>query len=96
MHNNSGRLVSLLPFYFVCKLVMSNMTLLVLMLTSLIQAHSRAMETTRSISQITVNFFNTLDTHATNLSQIVKEAQTDNDQKLFELEKKFEVSKLSV
>ncbi|WOG87544.1 hypothetical protein DCAR_0206772 [Daucus carota subsp. sativus] len=54
------------------------------------EAHSRAMETTRSISQITVNFFNTLDTHASNLSQIVEEAQTDNDQKLSELEKKFE------
>ncbi|KAK1394579.1 kinesin-like protein KIN-5D [Heracleum sosnowskyi] len=54
------------------------------------EAHSRAVETTRSISQITVKFFNTLDTHATNLSQIVEEAQTDNDQKLFELEKKFE------
>lgn len=54
------------------------------------EAHSRAMETTRSISQITVNFFNTLDTHASNLSEIVEEAQTDNDQKLSELEKKFE------
>ncbi|KAL8089767.1 hypothetical protein AgCh_039305 [Apium graveolens] len=54
------------------------------------EAHSRAMETTRSISQITVNFFNTLDTHASNLSQIVEHAQTDNDQKLSELEKKFE------
>lgn len=58
------------------------------------QAHSRAMETTRSISQITVNFFNTLDTHASNLSQIIEEAQTDSDQKLSELEKKFEVIKL--
>ncbi|KAK9280536.1 hypothetical protein L1049_014228 [Liquidambar formosana] len=54
------------------------------------EAHSRAVETTRSISKITVNFFKTLDMHASKLSQIVEEAQTVNDQKLFELEKKFE------
>lgn len=64
------------------------------MLTIFMQAHSRAMETTQSISEITVAFFNTLDTHASNLGQIVEEAQTDNDQKLSELEKKFEVVKL--
>lgn len=58
-----------------------------------IQAHSRTVETTRSISQITVNFFKTLDMHASNLSHIVEEAQIVNDQKLSELEKKFEVSK---
>ncbi|KAK6144516.1 hypothetical protein DH2020_021336 [Rehmannia glutinosa] len=54
------------------------------------EAHRRAVESTRSISKITVNFFNTLDGHASNLSQIVEETQTTNDQKLSELEKKFE------
>lgn len=50
------------------------------------------METARSISKITVNFFKTLDTHASNLTQIVEEAQSVNDQKLSDFEKKFEVS----
>ncbi|KAM7496660.1 hypothetical protein LguiA_021074 [Lonicera macranthoides] len=54
------------------------------------EAHSRTVETTRSISQITVNFFKTLDMHASNLNHIVEEAQIVNDQKLSELEKKFE------
>ncbi|KAG6415077.1 hypothetical protein SASPL_122479 [Salvia splendens] len=54
------------------------------------EAHNRAVETTRSISQITVNFFRTLDGHASMLGQIFEEAQTNNDQKLSELEKKFE------
>uniref|UniRef100_A0A2N9GZ90 Kinesin motor domain-containing protein n=1 Tax=Fagus sylvatica TaxID=28930 RepID=A0A2N9GZ90_FAGSY len=54
------------------------------------EAHARAVETARSVSKITVNFFQTLDMHASNLNQIVEEAQTVNDQKLSELEKKFE------
>ncbi|KAF2283372.1 hypothetical protein GH714_003589 [Hevea brasiliensis] len=54
------------------------------------QAHFRAVETARSVSKITVNFFKTLDMHVSNLTQIVEEAQTVNDQKLSELEKKFE------
>ncbi|XP_012838663.1 PREDICTED: 125 kDa kinesin-related protein [Erythranthe guttata] len=54
------------------------------------EAHSRTVETTRSISNVTVNFFETLDGHASKLGQIVEEAQTSNDQKLSELEKKFE------
>uniref|UniRef100_A0A5B7A4Y4 Kinesin motor domain-containing protein n=1 Tax=Davidia involucrata TaxID=16924 RepID=A0A5B7A4Y4_DAVIN len=54
------------------------------------EAHSRAVVTSRSISQITLNFFQTLDTHALKLSQIVEEAQTVNHEKLSELEKKFE------
>ncbi|KAK4492016.1 hypothetical protein RD792_002804 [Penstemon davidsonii] len=54
------------------------------------EAHVRAVETTRSISQVTENFFKTLDGHATKLGQIVDEAQTTNDHKLSELEKKFE------
>lgn len=54
------------------------------------EAHCRAVESTRSIAEITVNFFNTLDTHASKLTQIVEEAQIVNEHKLSELEKKFE------
>ncbi|XP_024968259.1 kinesin-like protein KIN-5D [Cynara cardunculus var. scolymus] len=54
------------------------------------EAHARAVETSRSISNITTNFFVTLDMHATKLTQIIEEGQTVNDQKLSELEKKFE------
>ncbi|CAK9170199.1 unnamed protein product [Ilex paraguariensis] len=53
-------------------------------------AHSRAVASTRLISQITIKFFKTLDMHVSNLSQIVEAAQTVNDHKLSELEKKFE------
>ncbi|CAA2994236.1 kinesin KIN-5D [Olea europaea subsp. europaea] len=53
-------------------------------------AHTRAVAITRSISQINVNFFKTLDMHATELGQIVEEAQVVNDEQLSELEKKFE------
>lgn len=45
----------------------------------------------RSVSKVTVDFFKTLDMHASSLTQIVEEAQTVNDQKLSELEEKFEV-----
>ncbi|XP_015952328.1 kinesin-like protein KIN-5D [Arachis duranensis] len=54
------------------------------------QAHARSVETTRAVSKITVNFFEKLDTHASNLTEIVEEAQIANDKKLCELEKKFE------
>lgn len=54
------------------------------------QAHSRSVETARSVSKIAVNFFETLDMHASKFTQIVGEAQTVNDQKLSEFEKKFE------
>ncbi|GLT43281.1 hypothetical protein SLA2020_172430 [Shorea laevis] len=54
------------------------------------QAHSRAVETARSVSKIAVNFFGTLDMHASKFAQIVGEAQEVNDQKLSEFEKKFE------
>ncbi|KAK9756698.1 hypothetical protein RND81_01G115500 [Saponaria officinalis] len=54
------------------------------------EAHSRTVETTRSISKVTVSFFDTLDTHASELTQIVEQAQTTNEQKLSDLEKKFE------
>ncbi|KAG1337970.1 kinesin-like protein KIN-5A [Cocos nucifera] len=50
----------------------------------------RAVETTRSISKITTDFFQTLDVHASKLNKILEESQTVHDQKLFELEKKFE------
>ncbi|GLT33853.1 hypothetical protein SLA2020_084100 [Shorea laevis] len=54
------------------------------------QAHSRAVETARSVSKIAVNFFETLDMHACKFTQIVGEAQKVNDKKLSEFEKKFE------
>lgn len=57
----------------------------------LLQAHSRTVETTRSISKVTLNFFNTLDTHASKLTCIVDEAQTVNEQKLSDLQRNFEV-----
>lgn len=55
------------------------------------QAHSRTVETTRSISNITVGFFKTLDSHASKLTDIVEEAQTVHEEKLSDFEKKFEV-----
>ncbi|KAG8387758.1 hypothetical protein BUALT_Bualt02G0054600 [Buddleja alternifolia] len=55
------------------------------------EAHSRAIETSRSISQTTVNFFETLGGHSSKLGQIVAEAHTINNQKLSELENQFEV-----
>ncbi|XP_047321316.1 kinesin-like protein KIN-5D [Impatiens glandulifera] len=54
------------------------------------ESHGRAMMTTRSISEISVDFFHTLDMHASKLSQILEEGHMVNDQKLTELEKKFE------
>jgi len=58
------------------------------------QAHARAVENTRAVSKITVNFFETLHMHASNLIQIVEESQSTNDQKLYELQKKFEVTEV--
>ncbi|KAK8581511.1 hypothetical protein V6N13_144533 [Hibiscus sabdariffa] len=54
------------------------------------EAHSSAVDNARSISKITVNFFATLDVHASKLTKIVEEAQSVNDNKLSEFEKKFE------
>ncbi|KAJ8440238.1 hypothetical protein Cgig2_024003 [Carnegiea gigantea] len=54
------------------------------------EAHSRTVETTRSISKVTDNFFATLDMHVSKLTQIVEEAQIANEQKLSDLERKFE------
>ncbi|KAL4189465.1 hypothetical protein AMTRI_Chr08g207260 [Amborella trichopoda] len=56
------------------------------------EGYLRTIETTRSISKITVDFFNTLDMHASDLSHIIFETQAVHDQKLCELEKKFEES----
>ncbi|GAA0173613.1 microtubule binding motor protein [Lithospermum erythrorhizon] len=54
------------------------------------EAHLRAITASRSISQITTNFFNTFDVHASKLNQIVDESQKSNDHKLTELGNKFE------
>lgn len=54
------------------------------------QSHIRAVETARSISKISTDFFSTLDLHMVNLTRIMEETQTAQDQKLCELEKKFE------
>lgn len=57
----------------------------------IVQAHSQAVDSARSVSKVTVEFFKTLDTHATKLTGIVEEAQTVNHRKLSEFENKFEV-----
>ncbi|MBA0774525.1 hypothetical protein Gotri_009728 [Gossypium trilobum] len=54
------------------------------------EAHSRAVDNARAISKIAVNFFATLDMHASKLTKIVEEAQAVNDNKLSEFEKQFE------
>ncbi|KAK4780189.1 hypothetical protein SAY87_016295 [Trapa incisa] len=54
------------------------------------EAHTRALDTARSVSKMTANFFTTLDLHAAKLNQIMDEALSVNDQKLSEFEKKFE------
>ncbi|KAF3787285.1 kinesin-related protein [Nymphaea thermarum] len=54
------------------------------------QGHFRTVEATRSISKIAVDFFKTLDVHASKISQLLEETQTCQDNKLCELEKKFE------
>uniref|UniRef100_A0A7N0ZTP8 Kinesin motor domain-containing protein n=1 Tax=Kalanchoe fedtschenkoi TaxID=63787 RepID=A0A7N0ZTP8_KALFE len=56
------------------------------------EAHAKTVETTRSISKLTVNFFSTVDLHASNLSQMIEEAQMINNQKLSQLEMRFEES----
>lgn len=53
------------------------------------------MDSARSVSKVTVEFFKTLDTHATKLTGIVEEAQTVNHKKLSEFENKFEVTPVS-
>ncbi|XP_042464696.1 kinesin-like protein KIN-5A [Zingiber officinale] len=54
------------------------------------QGHLRAVESTRSISKITSVFFQSLDNHASKLTEIMEESQTLQNQQLHELEKKFE------
>ncbi|XP_009792660.1 kinesin-like protein KIN-5D isoform X1 [Nicotiana sylvestris] len=54
------------------------------------EAHCGSITMSRSISQITGNFFKTLDMHVSQLGEIVEEAQTVSDQKFSELENKFE------
>ncbi|KAI0498240.1 hypothetical protein KFK09_021481 [Dendrobium nobile] len=54
------------------------------------EGHLRTVETTRSISNTTINFFDTLDIHVSKLSKILEETQTSQYQQLSELERKFE------
>ncbi|GER34434.1 kinesin-related protein-like [Striga asiatica] len=54
------------------------------------EAHSNAIESTRSIAQIAVDLFKNLSAHALKVDKIMKEEQTTNEYKLSELEKKFE------
>ncbi|OAY81248.1 125 kDa kinesin-related protein, partial [Ananas comosus] len=50
----------------------------------------RTVETTRSISAVTMNFFDTLDAHSSKLSNIMEESNNVHDEQLSQLEKKFE------
>lgn len=54
------------------------------------EGYFRTLETTRSISEIAAELFNTLGTHAYQLNQLVEEAQVIHNQELHEFEKKFE------
>lgn len=56
------------------------------------EGYLRTVETTRSISKITTNFFDTLDVHASKLDKIMEESQNLQDHQLYELERKFEES----
>ncbi|MQL80584.1 hypothetical protein Taro_013038 [Colocasia esculenta] len=54
------------------------------------EGYLRTVEMTRSISNITTNFFHTLDVHASNLIRIMEETQSVQEQKLLDLERNFE------
>ncbi|GAB2286050.1 Kinesin-like protein KIN-5D [Dionaea muscipula] len=54
------------------------------------QAHCSTVNATRSISKVTANFFETLDMHAFNMVQVVDDGQVVSEQKLTDMEKKFE------
>ncbi|KAG0496011.1 hypothetical protein HPP92_000625 [Vanilla planifolia] len=54
------------------------------------ERHLRTVEATRSISNTTVCFFQTLDIHVSSLSKILEETQAAQYQQLSELERKFE------
>ncbi|XP_074569890.1 kinesin-like protein KIN-5A [Curcuma longa] len=54
------------------------------------EGHDRAIESTRSISKITSDFFETLDIHASKLTIFMEESQIIQNQQLHDLEKNFE------
>jgi hypothetical protein len=56
-----------------------------------VQAIQRTIESTRIISKVNADFFATLETHSSKLSQFVEEMQIVHDKKLEDLEIKFEV-----
>lgn len=49
------------------------------------------MESAKSVSTVMLDFFKTLDTHATKLTKLAEDAQNVNEQKLSAFTKKFEV-----
>lgn len=53
--------------------------------------HSRSMESAKSVSEVMLDFFKTLDTHAAKLTKLADDAQNVNEQKLSAFTKKFEV-----
>lgn len=55
------------------------------------QNGSRTYETTQLISRVTVNFFKNVSTYVSKVTQMVEEAQRIHEQKLYALEKKYEV-----
>lgn len=54
------------------------------------EGHLRTVEATRSISNTTIDFFDTLDIHVSKLSKILEQTQASQYQQLSELERKFE------
>ncbi|KAH0929972.1 hypothetical protein HID58_015699 [Brassica napus] len=54
--------------------------------------HSRSIESAKSVSEVMLDFFKTLDTHACKLTKLAEEAQNVNEQKLSAFTKKFEES----
>lgn len=53
--------------------------------------HTRSMESAKSVSTVMLDFFKTLDMHATKLRKLAEDAQNVNEQKLSAFTKKFEV-----
>lgn len=53
--------------------------------------HSRSIESAKSVSEVMLDFFKTLDTHACKLTKLAEDAQNVNEQKLSAFTKKFEV-----
>ncbi|XP_010542610.1 PREDICTED: kinesin-like protein KIN-5A [Tarenaya hassleriana] len=54
--------------------------------------HSRSLESTRSVSTVMLEFFKTLDMHASKQKELAHEAQSVNEQKLSTFQKQFEES----